>query len=83
MPLYVMVCDKCGTVKRYLALALDVANSGVSCQCGGTRRRSPNAPTVYTKEVLRFGHQVKDIERYDDSEKLYDERAHMDPRKPD
>lgn len=83
MPLFVMTCEQCGSVQKNLGLTTEVADAGVPCKkrCGGTAHRTPEVPTLHTKEVLDFGHQVKAVERFVDSEKLYDERAHKDFRK--
>ena len=84
MALYVLTCDKCGTVTRRLIDKPEEAEKGKPCKqpgCAGTLRRTPDVPTLHTKEVLDFGHQVKAVERFTDAEQLYDERAHMDPRK--
>lgn len=85
MALYVMTCDKCGSSTKRLLDTSEEANAGKPCKqrgCIGTLRRTPTPPTLHTKEVLRFGHQVKDVERFTDAAKLYDERAHQDDRKP-
>jgi hypothetical protein len=84
--LYVLTCDKCGVVTRRLINTPEEANAGRPCkqrECTGTLRRTPTPPSLHTKEVFSFGHQVRDVERFTDAEKLYEERAHMDPRKPD
>ncbi len=86
MALYVLTCDVCGVTTKRLISRAEEANLGKPCHqpaCPGTLRRTPTAPTLHNKEVLRFGHQIKDVERFSDADKLYDERAHMDPRKPD
>jgi hypothetical protein len=86
MALYLMTCDKCGVATSRLISQPEDANAGKPCKqpgCSGTLRRTPEAPSVHVKEVLRFSHQVKDVERYTDADKLYDERAHKDFRKPD
>lgn len=85
MALYVLTCEKCGITTKRLLDTSEEANAGKPCKqrdCGGTMRRNPTPPTLHTKEVLRFGHQVKDVERFTDATKLYDERAHQDDRKP-
>jgi hypothetical protein len=84
MPLFVLTCDKCGFVRKALGLTTEVADAGVPCKkgCGGTARRTPEMPSLHNKEVLRFSHQVKDVERFSDAAQLYDERAHQDDRKP-
>jgi hypothetical protein len=86
MALYVLTCDKCGTQTRRLINDPEEANRGMPCRipdCDGTLKRTPSTPSLHNKEVLRFGHQIKDVERFTDADKLYDERAHMDPRKVD
>lgn len=86
MALYVLTCDKCGVATRRLFQTSEEAESGKPCKqpgCGGTLRRTPEAPTLHNKEVLRFGHQVRDVERFTDAAALYDERAHKDFRKPE
>lgn len=83
MPLYNLVCPKCGSTQRRI-LKPEEADV-VLCRapgCDSNMKRTPTPPTVHTKEVLRFGHQVRDVERFEDAEKLYDERAHQDDRKP-
>lgn len=84
MPLYLLTCPECGsTQRRILKCAADA--DIVPCRtsnCQANMRRTPNPPSVHSKEVLCFGHQVRDVERFDDAEKLYDERAHQDDRKP-
>jgi hypothetical protein len=83
MALYVLVCEKCGKTLKRLLSSPDEANAGMLCTCGGTMRRLTSTPSLHNKEVLAMGHQIKDIERFSDAEKLYDERAHIDPRKAD
>jgi hypothetical protein len=88
MALYVLTCDKCGRSVKKLLPTAELANKGTKClnkavPCDGTLRRTPTPPTVHNKEVLRFGHQVKDVERFSDAEQLYKERSDLDPRKVD
>lgn len=85
MALYVLTCDRCKVTTRRLLDNPEVANAGVPCRlggCGGTMKRTPTPPSLHNKEVLKFAHQ-RDVERFSDADKLYDERAHMDPRKAD
>lgn len=83
MALYVLTCDKCSFVKRYLLPTVDEANVGKHClKCDGVMRRTPTPPSVHVKEVLHMAHQIKDAERFTDAAELYDARAHQDDRKP-
>jgi hypothetical protein len=85
MALYVMTCDKCGVSTKRLLDTSEEADAGKPCKqrgCDGTLRRTPTPPTLHVKEVLRHGHQIKDVERFQDAAQLYDERAHQDDRKP-
>jgi hypothetical protein len=86
MALYILTCHKCGTTTRRLLQTVEEADGGKPCKqpaCDGILRRNPEPPSLHTKEVLRFGHQVRDVERFTDAAKLYDERAHKDFRKPE
>lgn len=84
MPLFVMTCTACGHVQKNLGLTTEVADAGVPCKkCGALARRTPEVPSLHTKERLDFGHQVKAVERFTDAEKLYKERSDLDPRKAD
>lgn len=83
MALFILTCDKCKAVRKRVTITTEEANAGIPCKCGGTARRTPNTPSLHTKEVLRFSHQIKDVERFTDAEQLYYERAHKDYSKPD
>jgi hypothetical protein len=84
MPLFVMTCQECGAVQRRLNITTEEADRGTECKkCGGITKRTPEVPSLHTKERLDFGHQVKAVERFTDSEKLYEERSALDPRKAD
>jgi hypothetical protein len=85
MALYVLTCEKCGNMAKRLLDTSEEANAGKPCKqrgCGGTMHRTPSAPSLHNKEVLKHGHQIKDVERFSDAAQLYDERAHQDDRKP-
>lgn len=87
MALYIYNCHACGhTVKRILKNAEEAKeNEGKPCGvsgCCGILKRATYSPSVHTKEVLSFAHQLKDVERFVDAQKLYEERSHADPRKP-
>lgn len=84
MALYVLTCNACGVVTKRLLNSPEQANAGMPCRqpdCKGTMLRTTETPSLHNKEVLAMGHQIKDVERFSDAEKLYDDRAHIDPRK--
>jgi len=81
MPLFILTCQNCAMIQKVLLDTSAEANQGLPCRhCDGVCVRTPTAPSLHNKEVLRMGHMIKDVERYVDAEQLYDERAHADYR---
>ena len=82
MPLFNMVCPN-GHEKKLLTSmpTLDkVPLAKKTCQCGELMTRKATGPTANVKEVLDSGLMVKKLERFADTERLYQERnAAADP----
>jgi hypothetical protein len=86
MPLYELLCLKCGRRSRRVLSVKDFKARDNRCRwhgCDGLTSREVQPPTTHNKEVIKQSHQPKDIERFSDVEKLMEERSKKDYRKPD
>ena len=86
MPLYQFNCPKCKRPSKRILTVEEYEARGLKCRwhgCDGVLTRDAQPPTTHNKEVIHQPHQVKDIERFSDVEKLMQERDKKDYRKPE
>lgn len=85
MPLFHFVCTACARPLRRLISAAQAAGA-LRCptpDCGGLLQRAPKPPTAQVVETLDNGFMPRKVERPAEAERLYRERARLDPLKDD
>lgn len=76
-------CFHCDTCDKQVVRIIDASKvPGITCRdCGNPLRRTPQAPSSTVTERLDNGFMTKAVERPADAERLYRERARIDPLK--
>lgn len=75
MPLFNYACTTCGETKRRLCSVSQSASHPLCPKCEVIMARAPTGPTTQKKERLDNGVSPKAIERLDNAEELFRERA--------
>jgi protein-arginine kinase activator protein McsA len=75
MPIYKLVCPKCGQKVKKLAKAKP---DTVCTKCFVLMERQMAPPDVQVKEVLDNGAMPRKVERFKDAEQLFRDRAKRD-----
>lgn len=77
MPVFSFRCDSCGAQARRL---LPAAPDEYLCVCGKPMERNGAGPTSRATEVLDNGMMSRPLERLDNAEEIFRDRARADPR---
>lgn len=78
MPAFNFICYACNNKRRMLrATGPSVA---ICVGCGLDMVRDTVAPTSRSTEVLDSGAMTRPLERLDNAEEIFRDRAHTDPR---
>lgn len=80
MPLYNFVCTGCSERERKLLKPGEQIRAWECSKCGASLRREPKPPTTQMLESLDNGAMVRRVERLQNAEELYRDRAKNDPR---
>jgi hypothetical protein len=80
MPLYKFVCLDCAEPTKKL-MDSGASRLDLKCKCGGSLVRDASPPNSVLYEALDNGAMPRRLERLQNAEELYRDRAASDPRR--